>query len=81
MTTTDNWAAVVQKKLLHPGVGEIPHTAKRICGVCPVRTDCLADALIRRDVAFGVLGGLTPNERRRLLRDQTAGADQVRRVA
>lgn len=41
--------------------------AKRICGNCPVRGDCLAEAIARRD-AFGIWGGLTPAERRALLR-------------
>jgi hypothetical protein len=39
--------------------------AKRICGRCPVRAACLADAMATRD-EFGVRGGLTPKERQRL---------------
>ena len=38
-----------------------------MCGGCPVRTECLADALDNR-VEFGVWGGLTERERRALLR-------------
>lgn len=38
--------------------------AKRECAVCPVAAVCLDDALARGE-AFGVLGGLTPAERRR----------------
>ena len=34
---------------------------------CPVRTECLADALDNR-VEFGVWGGMTERERRALLR-------------
>jgi WhiB family redox-sensing transcriptional regulator len=34
---------------------------------CPVRTECLADALDHR-VEFGVWGGMTERERRALLR-------------
>ncbi|MFD1835140.1 WhiB family transcriptional regulator [Brachybacterium rhamnosum] len=40
---------------------------KTACGSCPVRTQCLADALDNR-IDFGVWGGMTERERRRLLR-------------
>jgi WhiB family redox-sensing transcriptional regulator len=43
------------------------HTAKIICRGCPVRTECLADALDNRH-EFGVWGGMTERERRALLR-------------
>jgi hypothetical protein len=39
--------------------------AKAVCGGCPVRAVCLADALARGE-GWGVLGGLTPPERRAL---------------
>ncbi len=48
-----------------PEKGDSPRPAKRICHGCPVRSECLADALAR-DERFGVWGGLTPRERRRL---------------
>jgi WhiB family transcriptional regulator, redox-sensing transcriptional regulator len=38
--------------------------AKRVCSGCPVRNDCLDYALKIND-AWGLLGGLTPQERRR----------------
>lgn len=38
--------------------------AKQICSRCPVRAECLADALATQD-RFGIRGGLTPGERRR----------------
>src|SRR5260370_36705377 len=41
--------------------------AKLICRGCPVRTECLADALDNR-IEFGVWGGMTERERRALLR-------------
>jgi WhiB family redox-sensing transcriptional regulator len=34
---------------------------------CPVRTECLADALDNR-IEFGIWGGMTERERRALLR-------------
>jgi WhiB family transcriptional regulator, redox-sensing transcriptional regulator len=41
--------------------------AKRICGICDLVDDCLEFAVERREV-FGVFGGLTPDERRSLMR-------------
>jgi hypothetical protein len=40
---------------------------KAVCGSCPVRTDCLVDALIARETQ-GVRGGLNERERRSLVR-------------
>jgi WhiB family redox-sensing transcriptional regulator len=37
--------------------------AKAICGRCPVRKACAADAIARQE-PFGVWGGLTAGERR-----------------
>jgi hypothetical protein len=39
--------------------------AKRVCGRCPVRRDCLTSALVSESsgLAAGVWGGLTPSER------------------
>ena len=42
--------------------------AKRICGICPVRAACLADALETGDVGEGIRAGLAPRERQNLLR-------------
>jgi WhiB family redox-sensing transcriptional regulator len=67
--------AVVQKKVFFPEPGANATPARRICATCPVRTDCLRDALEHRDIAFGVRGGLTPTQRRALLHDR------ARRVA
>ena len=38
-----------------------------VCVACPVRTECLAEALDGR-IEFGVWGGMTERERRALLR-------------
>jgi WhiB family redox-sensing transcriptional regulator len=40
---------------------------KMVCLSCPVRTECLAEALDKR-IEFGVWGGMTERERRSLLR-------------
>ncbi len=50
-----------------PEKGGSTREAKRICTRCEVRVDCLADAL-DRDERFGVWGGLTERERRKLKR-------------
>lgn len=47
--------------------GAAQNRAKAVCNGCPVRTECLADALDNR-VEFGVWGGMTERERRALLR-------------
>ena len=47
--------------------GEAQNRAKLICRGCPVRTECLADAL-DNGIEFGVWGGMTEKERRALLR-------------
>jgi WhiB family redox-sensing transcriptional regulator len=40
---------------------------KDVCMSCPVRTECLSEALDNR-IKFGVWGGMTERERRALLR-------------
>jgi WhiB family redox-sensing transcriptional regulator len=47
--------------------GAAQNRAKAVCLACPVRTECLSDALDNR-VEFGVWGGMTERERRALLR-------------
>lgn len=59
--------AEVDPDLFFPEPGQSPNAAKQVCADCPVRTECLTDALAHRDIAFGVRGGLTPTQRRELL--------------
>jgi WhiB family redox-sensing transcriptional regulator len=47
---------------------------KTACMGCPVQMQCLADALDNK-VEFGVWGGMTDRERRRLLRQHPAVTD------
>jgi WhiB family redox-sensing transcriptional regulator len=48
--------------------------AKRTCGQCSVRTECLEWALAPASRAnFGVWGGLSEDERRELIRKQKRG--------
>ncbi len=39
--------------------------AKAICEACPVKVECLAWA-VENDEAYGIWGGTTPAERRRM---------------
>lgn len=52
---------------------------KAVCAACPVRTDCLEDAMTREGDAThqyrsGLWGGLTPNQRARLARARATEA-------
>ncbi len=47
--------------------GAAQNRVKAVCTGCPVRTECLADALDNR-TEFGVWGGMTERERRAVLR-------------
>ncbi len=44
--------------------------ARAVCMGCPVRCECLAEALDNR-IEWGVWGGMTERERRALLRQRT----------
>lgn len=52
-------------RLFVPGAAQ--REAKMVCNPCPVRVQCLAEALDRR-IEFGIWGGMTERERRALLR-------------
>ena len=43
--------------------------AREICMACPIRLECLAHALANKE-RFGMWGGLTPIERRRIERKE-----------
>lgn len=56
-------------ELFFPETPVVIRAAKRVCGGCAVRVECLTFA-VEADCRFGVFGGLTHRERNRLL---TAG--------
>ncbi|PSK96126.1 WhiB family redox-sensing transcriptional regulator [Murinocardiopsis flavida] len=57
--------------LFFPAQGGSVRAAKRLCAACPVRRDCLAEALGSGE-AYGVWGG-TSEQDRRALRGAGAG--------
>ena len=48
-----------------PEKGGSTREAKRVCSVCEVRAECL-DFALTNDERFGIWGGLSERERRRL---------------
>ena len=71
MTWNAQWADVASCKDARPDElfvrGAAQNRAKQVCGRCPVRTECLAEAL-DNNIEWGVWGGMTERERRALLR-------------
>jgi WhiB family transcriptional regulator, redox-sensing transcriptional regulator len=59
--------AEVDPDLHFPEKGESSREAKQVCRGCEVRAECLQAALDRNE-RFGVWGGLSERERRRLRR-------------
>jgi len=59
--------AETDPEMFFPENGESARPAKRVCGGCEVRAECLQDALDRGE-RFGVWGGLSERERRVLAR-------------
>lgn len=70
MTTYTEWrdhgvCAQTDPEAFYPVVGGSTRAAKQVCRGCPVRAECLEYAL-EHDERFGVWGGLSVPERRRL---------------
>jgi WhiB family redox-sensing transcriptional regulator len=57
--------AYIDPDLWFPSQGGLGAAARRICGQCPVRAECLEDALSHHDM-YGIWGGLSYKERLRL---------------
>lgn len=59
--------ARVDPDLWFPNATEYNPVPYLICGACPVRQECLQDAIDTGDVYFGIRGGLSPNRRKALM--------------
>jgi len=64
--------AEVDPEIFYPEKGGSTREAKMVCRSCEVRVECLQYAL-NRDERFGVFGGMSERERRRLKRPQPVG--------
>ena len=71
MNWNDDWASAAQCKQTAPDKlfvrGAAQNQAKQMCFACPVKTECLAEAL-DNEIEWGVWGGMTERERRAILR-------------
>ncbi|GBD85271.1 transcriptional regulator WhiB [bacterium BMS3Abin02] len=63
--------------LFFPERGASTRKAKAICGACEVRVECLEFA-IEQSEKFGIWGGLSERERRRIRKER---ATKIRRVS
>jgi Transcription factor WhiB. len=68
---TDALCAQTDPEAFFPEKGGSTRDAKRICTSCEVKAQCLEYAL-QNDERFGIWGGLSERERRRLRRTRTA---------
>jgi WhiB family transcriptional regulator, redox-sensing transcriptional regulator len=68
----------IDPDIFFPGKGQPARDALEVCARCPVRADCLEHALKIADDAegmhFGIFGGMTPNQRRHLVRGHRSTA-------
>ena len=71
MSWNEEWAAAATCQKSRPDElfvrGAEQNKAKQLCSGCPVRTECLAEALDHQ-IEWGVWGGMTERERRAVLR-------------
>jgi WhiB family redox-sensing transcriptional regulator len=65
--------AQVDPEIMYPDKGGSTRAAKAICMTCRVRVQCLHYAL-DNDERFGIWGGLSERERRKLARDRAVAA-------
>ena len=68
---TDALCAQTDPEAFFPEKGGSTRDAKRICTTCEVKAQCL-DYALQNDERFGILGGLSERERRRLRRSRSA---------
>ena len=68
---SDSLCAQTDPEAFFPEKGGSTRDAKKICTTCEVKAQCLEYAL-QNDERFGIWGGLSERERRRLRRARTA---------
>jgi WhiB family redox-sensing transcriptional regulator len=68
---SDSLCAQTDPEAFFPEKGGSTRDAKKICTSCEVKSQCLEYAL-QNDERFGIWGGLSERERRRLRRARTA---------
>ena len=68
---TDALCAQTDPEAFFPEKGGSTRDAKRICTTCEVKAQCL-DYALQNDERFGIWGGLSERERRRLRRARSA---------
>jgi WhiB family redox-sensing transcriptional regulator len=76
LPSSQSWAerglcAQVDPETFFPEKGGSTRKAKKVCRACDVRAECLGYAL-EHDERFGIWGGLSERERRRLKREGQA---------
>src|SRR4051812_1295281 len=68
---TDALCAQTDPEAFFPEKGGSTRDAKKICTTCEVKAQCL-DYALHNDERFGIWGGLSERERRRLRKARTA---------
>lgn len=63
--------------LFFPERGASTRTAKGICGECSVKNECLEFAIVSSE-KFGIWGGLSERERRKIRRQRAVAAERRR---
>ena len=63
----DALCAQTDPEIFYPEKGGSTREPKRVCRACPVRAECL-DYALAHDERFGIWGGFSERERRRLKR-------------
>ncbi|GAA1391894.1 WhiB family transcriptional regulator [Luteococcus peritonei] len=72
LTEPEDWTLLARCRGMADALfpeGKDQKRARAVCMGCPVRSQCLAEALDSR-IEWGVWGGLTERERRQLLRQR-----------
>ena len=58
-------------EIFYPSTPDEEAEALSICATCPVRAQCL-DYAVRNRETYGIWGGTTPEQRRRMRRERAA---------